>query len=207
MPPHKWLTHSSHKCPTHISHECPISILYVCAKKKFHKMNINVPASVGAPPLDTQQLRSHHFVIEQIMTFSAYFCAIVTIICKHHSVVAVIHVHDVDTICCNQLPGITVHESSYMLTNLEVIVELFTVCCNQLSWIATNSEVTVQFFPGKMIESQQPKNWHCSMIQKSLKGGYANILHRLQKWVCQIKFNTHITRSMIDPVLRTSLWA
>ena len=58
---HKCPTHLSHKCPTHLSHKRSHShilimvnfTLYVCAED-FHIMNIDVPASVGASPLDTQ---------------------------------------------------------------------------------------------------------------------------------------------------------
>ena len=72
---HNCLTHLRHKCPTHLNHRCPTHLSHnfpygewgtaplcltsnrMCAQY-FHIININEPAGVGAPTLDTQLLYS-----------------------------------------------------------------------------------------------------------------------------------------------------
>ena len=69
-----------HNCPTHlshshtlngppiISHKCPIPISPLCLTSHFmcvqfvHTVSIDVPASVGCPPLNTTSIPDDHFV-------------------------------------------------------------------------------------------------------------------------------------------------
>ena len=43
-------------CPTHLCHKCPIPIVQLCLTFVFHmvKIDVHVPAGVGAPPLGKQ---------------------------------------------------------------------------------------------------------------------------------------------------------
>ena len=65
-------THLPFNIPTHLSYKCPtpMSLLLlfshsICVQKVSTYRNINVPAGVGAPPLDTQPLTSwnHAYII------------------------------------------------------------------------------------------------------------------------------------------------
>ena len=56
-----------HNYPTHLSHNCLIPIIPImflahilCMCENFHIMNIDVLASVGALPLDTQYTNCPH---------------------------------------------------------------------------------------------------------------------------------------------------
>ena len=93
---HNWLTHLSHKCPTHLSHGRPTHLSHGCPIPvshwlnlhfmygKFHMMNIDVPAGVGAPPLDTH-LQLYSNVSTHIRT---KVHSTVTQNCRHHAMLS-----------------------------------------------------------------------------------------------------------------------